>query len=107
MKLSMLSVLAGFVLFLGASLVACAGNAKDAVSVRTAPVAGNVELVECQNPRPEICYELYAPVCAVRDKGIRCITTPCPSTERVTYPNDCKACADPSVVSYLPGGECP
>lgn len=62
--------------------------------------------VRCNTPRPEICYELYQPVCAVRDTGVRCVTTPCPSTEKVTYSNDCKACADPSVLGFQRGGDC-
>ncbi len=62
--------------------------------------------VQCHTPRPEICYELYAPVCAARDNGLRCITAPCPSAEQATYGNDCKACSDPRVMGFVPGGEC-
>jgi hypothetical protein len=58
---------------------------------------------ECREPRPEICYEIYAPVCASRDTGIRCITAPCPSEEQVMFSNDCTACADPHVRGYAPG----
>jgi len=54
----------------------------------------------CKELRPEICTQEYIPVCATRDTGIRCITTPCPSTEKVTYPNACTACADTKVYSY-------
>ncbi len=61
------------------------------------------EFVKCTMPRPEICYEIYQPVCAVRDTGVRCVTTPCPSTEKVTYPNDCQACADPAVYGFQRG----
>gem|GEM_PF-766095 len=61
---------------------------------------------ECPESRAQICTREYRPVCAIRDNGVRCVTTPCPSTEWVTYPNACSACADASVYSYAPGA-CP
>jgi hypothetical protein len=48
----------------------------------------------------------YAPVCATRDTGIRCITAPCPSSETKTYSNACSACTDPKVSQYVKGA-CP
>ena len=57
----------------------------------------------CAEPRPQACTREYRPVCADRDTGVRCVTTPCPSMERVTYPNACSACADPKVVTHTPG----
>jgi hypothetical protein len=48
----------------------------------------------------------YRPVCATRDTGVRCITTPCPSTEQKTFSNACTACSDPKVIRHVPG-ECP
>lgn len=70
------------------------------------PVEDN--FVACPEPRakePVACTKEYAPVCAQKDNGIRCITTPCPSTNNVTYSNACLACADPEVYGYVPG-EC-
>ena len=64
------------------------------------------EPVACTDPRPEMCTMIYAPVCATRDTGIRCITAPCPSTEQVTKSSACNACSDPKVISYVKG-ECP
>ena len=61
--------------------------------------------VECQDRRPQICTQEYVPVCALRDTGVRCVTTPCPSTERVTYGNACQACLESDVLGYEPG-EC-
>ncbi|NNE37833.1 MAG: hypothetical protein HKN08_05960, partial [Gammaproteobacteria bacterium] len=55
---------------------------------------------------PDDCAEIYMPVCAVRDTGIRCVTTPCESTERIDYSNACSACRDPEVISYT-DGQCP
>jgi hypothetical protein len=62
-------------------------------------------LTECTSPRPEVCTFEYLPVCAVRDTGIRCVTTPCDSTELVQYGNACAACSDPDVIGYTQG-EC-
>ena len=57
----------------------------------------------CKDPRSQICTREYRPVCATRDTGVRCVTTPCPSTETVTKANVCTACADEKVVSYVMG----
>jgi hypothetical protein len=64
------------------------------------------EPVMCKEPRPQACTMIYQPVCATRDTGVRCITTPCPSTEQVTKSSECNACNDAKVISYVPG-ECP
>lgn len=62
--------------------------------------------IACNEPRPEMCPMNYDPVCATRDNAVRCVTTPCDSTEQKTYGNACSACSDPGVTSYLPGA-CP
>jgi len=61
------------------------------------------ETVACLDPRSSICTQDYRPVCGLRDTGIRCVTTPCDSTEWKTYSNACTACSDPSVERYRPG----
>ena len=61
--------------------------------------------VACTAPRPEMCTREYMPVCAKRDTGLRCVTTPCPSYENITYSNGCSACSDVKVLSYRTG-EC-
>jgi hypothetical protein len=61
--------------------------------------------VECVVPRPEVCTKEWRPVCGLRDTGVRCVTTPCPSWETKTYGNACAACADPDVYGWRPG-EC-
>lgn len=76
---------------------------------REASVSGTAshpDYTECQEPRPEICYEIFAPVCATRNTDRRCLTQPCPQTEQVTFSNDCTACADSHVQGYSEG-ECP
>lgn len=62
--------------------------------------------ITCLEPRPEICTRDYRPVCASRDTGVRCVTTPCESSEWQTYGNACSACAEPKVYGYVPGA-CP
>jgi len=61
---------------------------------------------QCQDPRPQICTREFRPVCAQRDLGIRCVTSPCPTIERVTKPNACVACSDKSVQEFTQGA-CP
>ena len=60
-------------------------------------------LIQCTNPRPEMCTMDYRPVCGIRDTGVRCVTTPCDSTELMTYGNGCQACGDAAVIGYSEG----
>lgn len=85
-------------LALTALLVACS-------SQRISAPAAEKELTQCPEQRPQICTMIYQPVCATRDTGVRCVTTPCPSHELKTYSNNCSACADSAVAAYVPG-EC-
>ena len=78
-------------------LVACAG-AKSVNETDNAPFA-----IRCHDPRPEICTYQYTPVCATKNTGVRCVTTPCPATEKRTYGNACVACSDPKVLGYSLG----
>ena len=83
------------------SLFALSGCSRsDAQEAIATPVIAGA-FTSCREPRPEICYEVYAPVCATRDSGIRCVTTPCPSQEQAVYSNDCTACADSRVMGYV------
>jgi hypothetical protein len=79
------------------SLTATAGLSEAVVTAQSTSSA------ECTMPRPEVCAEIYMPVCAVRDTGIRCVTTPCDSIEDVNYSNACRACSDENVFSYSDG----
>ena len=60
---------------------------------------------QCEEPRPQMCTREYMPVCAVKNTGVQCVTTPCSSTEETTYATGCTACADSKVIKYKQG-EC-
>lgn len=99
MKMSGMLLWAG--VLMAAALSGCSRSDAGEKAVNMGPFQ------QCREPRPEICYEIFAPVCAtVRDPAIRCITAPCPSDLRATYANDCKACADPNVQGFV-AGQCP
>jgi hypothetical protein len=68
--------------------------------------AANAPHLSCGDTRPTACTLDYKPVCADVDTGVRCITTPCPSSERKTFGSACRACRDPKVASYV-SGTCP
>jgi len=59
--------------------------------------------IHCSDPRPQICTMDYTPVCATRDNGRRCTTTPCDTTETATYANACGACSDAQVYYHVAG----
>jgi len=61
------------------------------------------DFIMCKEPRPNICTREYNPVCATKNTGVVCVTTPCPSTEEKTYSTGCTACADPKVIKYKQG----
>jgi hypothetical protein len=82
--------------FLATGLACSAGSGP-------AEPAAVADAVECSDPRPQACTREYLPVCAERDNGVRCVTTPCDSTEPETYANGCTACSDPLVLRYRPG----
>jgi hypothetical protein len=83
--------------------MAVENTAVDSVAANLEQKQLAVEISQCTLPRPEICTEEYMPVCAVRDTGVRCVTTPCDSTEHIEYSNACAACSDADVISYTDG----
>ena len=103
MRKSILNIL---VLFGAGLLLSCQSHKQagtDVVPV-TPPVVSvpdtPAQTTQCKSPRSQMCTREYRPVCATRDTGVRCVTTPCPSTEQVTKSNACTACADEKVFSY-------
>jgi hypothetical protein len=89
-----------------ASAPAASAPAAPSTPAPDPPAEARNEPVMCTNPRPQICTAIYLPVCATVDTGVRCVTTPCPSTELKTMASDCSACSDAKVISYVKG-ECP
>jgi len=98
MRKSILSIL---VLFVAGLLSSCQSNTQTGTDVVTAPESSTQ--TQCKSPRQQMCTREYRPVCATRDTGVRCVTTPCPSTEKVTKSNACTACNDEKVFSYTEG----
>ena len=49
----------------------------------------------CEDPRPEMCAQVYQPVCGSDAAG-----------KRSTHGNACTACSDPQVLEHMPGA-CP
>ena len=49
-------------------------------------------LVQCTDPRPQVCTMEYAPACATLKSG-----------GQKEYASGCNACADDAVAAYLPG----
>lgn len=92
--------------FQGLVIIMCCYVAGCAASSPKASSAELVLEVRCEEPRPQICTQEYVPVCGLRDTGIRCITTPCDSTEWKTYSNACVACGDLAVFGYRQN-QCP
>ena len=86
-----------FVIFIFAILLA------SCVTQQAQPQTGaqTTNVKPCPEQRPQMCTREYMPVCATRDTGVRCVTTPCPSSEQKTYSNGCEACADKKVLGYI------
>lgn len=53
---------------------------------------------------PITCTQEYDPVCGVVDTGIRCVTTPCPSSAEKTFSNKCFLNVEGA--EFLHNGEC-
>jgi hypothetical protein len=75
--------------------VAC--NSSDGgTSSTTAPASGSSgassTATTCTDPRPQMCMEIYMPVCGTDKSGAQ-----------RTYANSCHACADKDAVSFVKG----
>jgi hypothetical protein len=81
----------------------CAEDGKTFVEEIEVPVEGIPAYIACGDERPRGCTEEYAPVCAFKDNGIRCITAPCASVDAVIKGNACTACSDETVQGHYAG----
>ena len=64
---------------------------------------GRLAFTQCDvENRPQACTREYRPVCAEVDNGVRCITTPCDSTDQKEFANGCTACSDAKTQGYWP-----
>jgi hypothetical protein len=61
---------------------------------------GKLKAIDCTDPRPEICYDIYRPVCG--QVQVQCIRAPCPPVMQ-TFANNCQACANSLTISYTQG----
>jgi hypothetical protein len=71
----------------GLSLAALGCLAQEAPPKLTVP-----DIRFCTDPRPQMCPEVYMPVCGFTKDGVA-----------HTYSNSCHACVRPEVVRYAPG----
>jgi hypothetical protein len=72
---------------------------------KLAPPSGEKQACTPESRQAQACTMIYAPVCAIVDTGIRCITAPCPSTKLVRFSNACAACKEKGTLGYY-AGEC-
>jgi hypothetical protein len=64
---------------------------------------GRLAFTQCDpENRPQACTREYRPVCAEVDNGVRCVTTPCDSTDQKEFGNGCTACSDAKTQGYWP-----
>jgi len=86
----MLQITRSFSLFsLSLLLVACATTTDEKNDIHE---PGALDLILCEEPRPQICTREYNPVCAtLKDGAARTASTGCTS------------CSDPEVVGYKMG----
>ena len=70
-------------------LVACATTSEEKNNINE---PGALDLILCEEPRPQVCTREYNPVCAtLKDGGTK------------TGPTGCTSCSDPEVVGYKMG----
>lgn len=76
---------------------------KEGVNLTIEYADRTVHFVE-DSDSPVLCTLQYDPVCAAKNTGIQCVTTPCPTEVYETYGNQCSAEAEGSRVLF--SGEC-
>ena len=78
------------VALLSVMLVSCASLDEEENRQNYEP--GELDLILCEEPRPQICTREYDPVCArLQDGSVK------------TYATGCTSCSDPAVQGYIKG----
>lgn len=79
----------------------CAANGQTFVEEIEEP-SKEADFHECtqEEKQADICTLDYTPVCGLTDNNIRCITTPCASTDAKTFSNGCSACSAQALGYY-------
>lgn len=86
----MLKVLRSFLLILLSLLsIACATTVDEKNNINE---PGALDLILCEDPRPQVCTREYDPVCGTLKNG-----------SAVTGSTGCTSCSDPDVVGYKMG----
>lgn len=70
--------------------VGCATTCEEENEINNEP--GALDLILCEEPRPQICTREYDPVCATFKDG-----------STVTGSTGCTSCSDPEVIGYKKG----
>ena len=87
----MLKIVRSFLLVsLSLLSVACATSSEEKNEINIEP--GALDLILCEEPRPQICTREYNPVCGTLQDG---------STK--TGSTGCTSCSDPEVIGYMMG----
>lgn len=77
---------------LGILTVGCATTSDEKNDLNEINEPGALDLILCEEPRPQICTREYDPVCAtLKDGGT------------ITGSTGCTSCSDPEVVGYKKG----
>jgi hypothetical protein len=75
---------------LGSLITGCATTSEEQNNINNEP--GALDLILCEEPRPQICTREYDPVCATLQDG-----------SSKTAATGCTSCSDPAVVGYSKG----
>jgi hypothetical protein len=77
-------------LSLGILTAGCATTSEEENEINNEP--GALDLILCEEPRPQICTREYDPVCATLKDG-----------SSITAATGCTSCSDPEVIGYKKG----
>lgn len=87
------------------SIIACdtQSQAKPQQSTLLVPKKMTQNIQACKGKRPEVCIEIYQPVCGKLDPQVPCEGDPCKPAAWLEYANSCKACSNNLVSGFIHG----